>query len=269
MAAFLNKKRPMKLFCREKGNNTNPPFIILHGLWGASDNWLQIANHLSEKYHVILPDLRNHGQSPFDERMDYDVMSDDVIELIESLKLHIKPIIAGHSMGGKVTMTLLLKKPEIASKAAIIDIAPVTYPPVQAAEHYALLRFITSTNLSAFHKREEAIRLIRQAFSDEGLQQLLFKNIRKTANGIEWRINPVAIRNHINDIIAWNIPAGKSSYPGKILFIKGANSRYIREEDYPGIKKIFPAAAFITIPSAGHLIHAEQPEILADILLNL
>lgn len=259
----------MKLFYREKGDRANPPFIILHGLWGASDNWLQIASHLSEKYHVILPDLRNHGQSPFDPQMNYDVMSDDVMELITSLKLPCKPIIAGHSMGGKTLMTLLLKSPEIALKAAVIDIAPITYPAVHAAEHYTLLRFISSVNPATFHKREEMMQIIRQEFPAEVLQQLLFKNIRKTPHGLEWRVNPEAIRNNISNILGWTIPPGKSSYPGEVLFIKGENSGYIKEQDYPAIKKIFPAARFMTIPGAGHLIHAEQPELLTKILLEL
>ena len=46
----------MQLFYREKGIDTHPPLIILHGLWGASDNWLPVADLLSHRFHVILPD---------------------------------------------------------------------------------------------------------------------------------------------------------------------------------------------------------------------
>ncbi|MFR7810639.1 MAG: alpha/beta fold hydrolase [Butyricimonas faecihominis] len=71
----------MKLFFRTIGEGT--PLIILHGLWGASENWLPIAHLLEDKFQVILPDVRNHGQSPHDEAMNYEVMSNDVIELIK------------------------------------------------------------------------------------------------------------------------------------------------------------------------------------------
>ena len=70
----------MKLFFRTIGEGT--PLIILHGLWGASENWLPIAHLLEDKFQVILPDVRNHGQSPHDEAMNYEVMSNDVIDLI-------------------------------------------------------------------------------------------------------------------------------------------------------------------------------------------
>lgn len=97
----------MKLFYREIGQGD--PLIILHGLWGASENWLPIARLLEDRFRVILPDVRNHGQSPHSNEMDYDVMSDDIIELIESLQLPVRPCIAGHSMGGKIVMAILMK----------------------------------------------------------------------------------------------------------------------------------------------------------------
>ena len=62
----------MKLFFRTIGEGT--PLIILHGLWGASENWLPIAHLLEDKFQVILPDVRNHGQSPHDEAMNYVLM---------------------------------------------------------------------------------------------------------------------------------------------------------------------------------------------------
>ncbi|TFG88434.1 MAG: alpha/beta fold hydrolase, partial [Candidatus Atribacteria bacterium] len=52
----------MKLFCRKYGSG--PPLIILHGLYGSSDNWVSVARSISDRFTVYLPDQRNHGQSP-------------------------------------------------------------------------------------------------------------------------------------------------------------------------------------------------------------
>ena len=112
----------MQLFYREKGIDTHPPLIILHGLWGASDNWLPVADLLSHRFHVILPDLRNHGCSPHSSLFDYTILSQDTEELIGRLNLPQRPFLAGHSLGGKTLMHLVLKRPEIVEKAAIIDI---------------------------------------------------------------------------------------------------------------------------------------------------
>lgn len=87
----------MQLFYREKGTATHPPLIILHGLWGASDNWLPVAGLLSRRFHVILPDLRNHGSSPHSSLFDYTILSRDTEEFIGQLNLSRKPFLAGHS----------------------------------------------------------------------------------------------------------------------------------------------------------------------------
>ena len=102
--------RVMKLFFRKYGNG--PPLVILHGLYGSSDNWVTIAKHLSDSFTVYLPDQRNHGQSPHSKIHDYDSMSDDLYELVNDLKLK-KIFLAGHSMGGKTAISFALKWPEM------------------------------------------------------------------------------------------------------------------------------------------------------------
>lgn len=235
----------MKLFYREKGYGQ--PLIILHGLLGASDNWLPIANKLSDQFRVILPDLRNHGLSPHEEKMDYDTMSDDIIELIQHLHLDTKPYLIGHSMGGKVVMNLLLKRPEVAKKAIVIDIAPIKYP--VSEEHHRLVEFMLSNS--------PVVNEINRQFKDERNRQLLRKNIHKTA----WKVNAPAIKNHLESILGWTT---NSIYPYPILFIRGEESDYIT--DFTTIKKTFPAAELQTITKAGHWIHAEQPEILVNLI---
>jgi pimeloyl-ACP methyl ester carboxylesterase len=93
-----------------------------------SDNWQSFARQLSEKgYQVITADLRNHGLSPHDDVHDYPSMAADVAELIADLNLH-QPVVIGHSMGGKMTLSLINSFPHLVSKAVVIDIAPYQYP---------------------------------------------------------------------------------------------------------------------------------------------
>ena len=132
----------MKLYFRKQGEGT--PLIILHGLWGASENWLPIAHSLEDRFQVILPDIRNHGQSPHADEMNYEVMSDDIIELIEDLRLPVPPHIVGHSMGGKIVMALLLKRPDIVNKAIVVDIAPVSYSQQDGGSHYKIIDFMAN-----------------------------------------------------------------------------------------------------------------------------
>ena len=102
----------MQLFYREKGIDTHPPLIILHGLWGASDNWLPVADLLSHRFHVILPDLRNHGCSPHSSLFDYTILSQDTEELIGRLNLPQRPFLVCYTIGGKPLLTLVLSSAE-------------------------------------------------------------------------------------------------------------------------------------------------------------
>ena len=140
----------MELFFRKEGHPALPPLILLHGLWGASDNWLPVARLLSEHFFVLLPDCRNHGHSPHAPENNYPALVKDLEEFIDQLHLPVKPFLAGHSMGGKVIMHLLLRSPRIAAKAAILDICPKTYPSME--EHCRLATFMTRFPLSSAAK---------------------------------------------------------------------------------------------------------------------
>ena len=93
----------MKLNYRKYGSGE--PVLILHGVFGASDNWQTVGKKLSENFAVYLVDLRNHGLSPHNNEMNYPVMARDLINLLNDENLDSAHFV-GHSMGGKVAMAL-------------------------------------------------------------------------------------------------------------------------------------------------------------------
>lgn len=262
----------MQLFYREKGNRTLPSLIILHGLWGASENWLPVANGLAEHYHVLLPDLPNHGASPHIPRHDYNTLADCIYEWIMQLDLPAPPYLAGHSMGGKTLMTLLLKHPEITSKAIIIDIAPKDYARTpETRQHENLCCYLQSTLPGKFQERNAILTDIKTYFPENDTFQLLAKNIRKNkeTGSFEWKINIPVVCREIIRLQDWETPSPCRPYTGKLLFIKGENSNYIDlKEDLPAIRHLFPQATFSIIPATAHAIHAEQPALLAGCILK-
>lgn len=250
----------MKLFYRQIGSG--PPLILLHGLWGASENWLPVAHRLSPYFRVILPDLRNHGRSPHAPDHTYESMAGDLRQFIEELNLPVKPHLAGHSMGGKVVMTLLLKKPDIALKSIIIDIAPIRY--ALREEHERLFCFIHTANLSGLHTTEELKKRIGSYFPSEKEQQILLKNIRKEKEGFNWKINAEVLYNSRYSLCEWPEELQALKYEPELLFIKGENSPYLT--DRAVLKNNFPAALLSVVPEAGHWLHTEQPEKLSALI---
>src|SRR6185503_15685796 len=92
----------MKLFYRKYGSGT--PLIILHGLFGQSDNWNTLAKKFAENnFRVFTIDQRNHGLSPRSDTLTFESMADDLYEFIETHDLE-SPMLIGHSMGGKTVL---------------------------------------------------------------------------------------------------------------------------------------------------------------------
>jgi len=242
----------MKLFFREMGQG--PDLIILHGLFGSSDNWLSIAKVLANEYRVILPDARNHGQSPFSPTHNYTVMSEDLMELITSLNLT-NPFVIGHSMGGKTLMKFLTLYPKVVRKAIVADISPRYY----TKHHDHILNGLASIPIQTLDSRAQADQLLSSQIQEIGERQFLLKNLYRDENGsFRWRINLEVLAQEIENIGEGLSSDGQVDTP--VLFLHGGASNYLTERDVPLISSIFKDYQIQTIEGAGHWLHAEKPQ---------
>lgn len=253
----------MKLFYREVGAPTDPALIILHGIFGSSDNWLTISKTIAAQgYWVISVDQRNHGHSPRHDEFDYQSMAADLDELLTDLKLS-QPVLVGHSMGGKTVMQYVMTYPGRFSKLVVVDIAPKFYP----IHHAELIRGLKSIDLAALKSRNEADAILSQYEPSVAVRQFLLKNLyRDEQNQFGWRLNLPVIERELHGI------GEELTNPRVIteptLFIRGSESSYIRDEDVPTIKRIFPNVTVETIAGAGHWVQAEKPAEFVSVLLN-
>lgn len=243
----------MQLFHKEYPG-PGKPLIILHGLFGMLDNWHNIARTLSEEFHVFLPDLRNHGQSPHNTTMNYAVMAKDLLDFMEEKGLG-KAAIMGHSMGGKVAMEFALQYPEKCSELIAVDMAPVEYEPGHNEIFDALFKLdITNPEKS----RKELDEELTKGIPEFGVRQFLLKSlVRKEEGGYEWKFNLQGLFDSYDSILA-PIAAGRS-FEGPALFIRGERSGYVKDEYLPIIKELFPAMKLETVAEAGHWVHADKP----------
>lgn len=250
----------MELFYRKEGQGQD--IVILHGLFGSSDNWMSISKKLAENYTVWLLDQRNHGQSPHDNDFTYDAMAEDLDEFLKQHNIS-NPILLGHSMGGKVAMNYALKHQPELEKLVIADIAPKYYPP----HHQQILAGLNSIDIQNVKSRGEIDKQLSEYIREMGVRAFLMKNIYRTEDGnYDWRINLPVITNQIENVGDENL--GDYSYAGETLFIRGERSDYILDEDLDLIQKFFPNSHLDTVINAGHWLHAEQPVDFLNKILN-
>lgn len=254
----------MKLFYRKYGNG--PALIILHGLFGSSDNWTSIAKKLENEFTVILPDQRNHGQSPHSPVHDYESMRNDLHELVTDLSLD-RFFLAGHSMGGKTAMAFAMKWPEMLQGLLVADISPFRGDDNIGTEHSyhaKILNAMLELDLSNISSREEAETELAESGLPPRIRGFILKNLRRAdGNRFEWKLNAPVLLKNLPGIMK---PMERNpSYSARItgfpvLFLRGSESDYLPPEDFPAILEIFPAAEFIEIPHAGHWLHADNPD---------
>ena len=224
------------------------PVLLLHGLFGSARNLGGVARALATGHRVISLDMRNHGESPHDPAMDYDLMASDVAETMDAAGVPAAALV-GHSMGGKVAMRLALTAPARVTRLVVADIAPVPNPPNFSAFTAAMLRLKPEMSRSA------ADAALAPAVPDPAIRAFLLHNFRP---GQGWRIGLTEIAAAMPQIEGWEEIA--ASYPGPTLFVTGALSSYVQPDHRPAILRLFPAARFVAIKEAGHWLHAEQPD---------
>ncbi|MDT8400230.1 MAG: alpha/beta fold hydrolase [Bacteroidales bacterium] len=261
----------MKLFYREYGEGF--PIVILHGLYGSSDNWVSIANELSDTYRLILPDQRNHGKSPHDKTHTYSSMSDDLLELVNSLGID-NFVLVGHSMGGKTASFFAGKWPGMLAGLLIIDISPFktdTEQVISESLHRKILERMKETDSSVIKNREEAGRIFSDITPSVRIRNFLLKNLQRNSKGqFEWKLNAWYLFENLDNIFdGLDLPGpGKteaiSGFP--VYFLRAMNSDYISESDYEPIQRLFPAAEIIEVPDSSHWLHAEKPELIVRLI---
>jgi esterase len=237
------------------------PLIILHGLFGSSDNWNTLARRFAEHRQVILVDQRNHGRSFHAEEMDYSMMAIDLVALMDELGLE-KADLLGHSMGGKTVLAMAMEYPDYISRLIVADIGPKQYE----SHHDSIFAAFHSVPLGELKSRTEAIGFMREFVQEEGVLQFLAKNLYWIEKGkLAWRMNLPVIEENIDKILA---SIGENEYEGETLFIRGGKSGYIQDEDLFDLHLQFPNCRVETMDEAGHWLHAEDPETFYSIVTD-
>ncbi len=250
----------MKLHHRELGEGQ--PFVILHGLFGYSDNWQTLAKKLAEYYRVILVDQRNHGHSDWSDDFSYDLMAADLKELFDDLQLK-NAILMGHSMGGKTALVFAEKFGDLLDKLIIVDMGLKQYP----MHHEEILKGIKSIDTNSDISRSDAEASLSKFVDSAGVKQFLLKNLYWNENKkLAWRMNTESLEKNMSEILREVIPTTEIFTP--TLFIRGAQSNYILDEDWEEIENHFPDSQLVTIENAGHWVHAEAPKEFLETVLG-
>lgn len=228
------------------------PLVVVHGLMGSADNWRSHVNQWHRRRRVLAVDLRNHGRSPHAQGMRYAEMADDLLACLD--RYHIQRChLLGHSMGGKVVMTLARQAPERVASLIVADIAAVRY----GHGHDDIFAALHHVEAHSPSNRREVDSLLAEHVDDKGTRLFLATNLVRGDDGrMGWRLGLEHIEAGYEAIR--DVPDGEGAYEGPSLVLRGSRSSYVSDEMLPGLRELLPHAELVTL-EAGHWLHAESP----------
>ena len=235
--------------------------MLIHGLFGSLDNLSMLRRALEQDFQILSVDLPDHGKSLFTETFSYQHYAQLLIDVMDDLNIP-NIFVLGHSLGGKVAMTMALENPSRIDKLVVLDIAPVAYSP----RHNKVLEGLSRVNLGTLRDRRQADEILSHNIDEPGVRQFLLKSLYQDDNGWQWRFNLELLQRDYS-LLSAGIESSKP-YAGPTLFIKAELSDYLQVQYRAAVLALFPKSASKLVGGTGHWLHAEKPGVCATLITD-
>ena len=242
--------RGMRFHFSEWGDPARRPVLLLHGGNQSSHSWDLVSLHLSDRYHVFALDQRGHGDSEWSRELDYSIeaMVADALAFIADQGL-VRPVIFGHSMGGRVTLQAVLHDPAVARAVVIVDVGPELSAKgtkvigdfvAHNVEFDDLDVFLDNVvRYDPFRTREHIARTVKY--------NMLVRADGKYISKVDHRRIPGTMREMTLDSVG--------TIPCPVLVIRGGESDVLLPEAAERFVEALADGRLVTVPNVGHNVH--------------
>jgi pimeloyl-ACP methyl ester carboxylesterase len=251
------------------GDPASPPILLYHGGGQTAHTWQRVANHLSDRYRLIAPDARGHGDTEWSPNGDYGAFysRDDSVALVEALGLR-EFVLVGMSMGGLTAMAYAAQPSARLRGLVVVDVAPT----VEDSGTERVMKFLRGQTV--FADLDEAIA-VAHAFnprrSVENLRQTLPANLRTLPDGrLAWKWDPALFSNanapRRDQRRLHNLWEQVAQIACPVLVVHGRESDILTPENGRKLAATVRDGRFVSIAGAGHTVQGDNPHSLAEAL---
>ncbi len=245
-----------RILYRESG--AGYPVLLVHGNTGSSLWWTRVGDVPGAR--LLVPDLPNFGGS---DRLDpaeapgssdIDLYADYLVGFAEALGLS-RPVLVGHSLGGAVAISALVRRPELWASAVLVDSAPPSGLVTPEAHYAAIERFKTDRTLLRSALGAVCPGMDDPAFLDELTDEAL-------------RMNPASFPGNARALARFDRRADCGKFPGPVLVVWGRRDAIVTEDMARATAAAFPRGSLRILETVGHSVMVEDPAAFREILLR-
>lgn len=243
--------RHQRFHFSEWGEPGSPPILLLHGGNQSSHSWDLVSLHLADRFHVFALDQRGHGDSEWNRELDYSMasMADDVLAFIADQRLD-RPVVFGHSMGGRITLTMALTAPEVARALVIVDIGPeVSEEGAKTIQNF-VVHNVEFDDLEVFVDNVQKYDKFR---TREHIERTVKYNMLRRADGKyvskvdHRRLHLPNPELTLEQMHALTLP---------VLVVRGAETNVLAPDAADRFVDALPDGLLVTVPNVGHNVHS-------------
>jgi len=270
----------LPIHCLEWGDSEGTPLILVHGYLDLAESWRAFVDALQTRQRnlwVIAPDCRGHGDSGWIGAGGYYHFPDYVFDLDCVVRAHSLDSFAliGHSMGGTISLLYAGTFPERIKKLVLIEgVGPVgmtfSDAPLRMEKWITELhergrrhfREYTSLAAGAGQLRQTNPRL-----SESTALEIARAAMKQNDRGKWiWKFDPLHRTTAPQPFYTAQALEFLRRIQSPVLLIDGAQSRQTRRTDKQERYAAIANHQRVTIAGAGHMVHQDNPEQLADVV---
>jgi pimeloyl-ACP methyl ester carboxylesterase len=254
---------------------SGPPVVLIHGMVNSSRHWRDVALRLADRYTVIAPDLIGHGDSAT-PRGDYSLGAHAAVirDLLTAIGVDSATFI-GHSLGGGVAMQFFWQFPQWVERLALVSTGGLGREVSPMLRGAALPGASAALRLAAGRGSLTALELLGAVLEARGSGRAVYvRAIVRALRPLERAGSREAFLQTLRSVIdlrGQRVSAVDRLYllgPVPTLIVWGERDHTIPVAHGRAAHEAIPHSRFETLPRAAHFPHLEDPDGLADVLLD-
>ncbi len=243
--------RHQRFHFSEWGEPGRPQILLLHGGNQSSHSWDLVSLHLAERFHVFALDQRGHGDSEWSPELDYsiDAMVQDAAAFIADQQLR-EPIVFGHSMGGRVSLTLAVTHPGIARALVIVDVGPeITLEGTKTIQNF-VINNLEFDDLEVFLDNVVKYDPFRSRTHIE--RTVKYNMLRRVDGKYVSKVDHRRIPQQNKDLTLDHV----RTIECPVLVLRGEQSNILAPEAADRFVAALPDGRLVTVANCGHNVHS-------------